>query len=727
MRIITTTLLILFLASTAVMAAQWEVHLKSNVVTSICVDGDYVYWGSTGGVVIMQLTTGAQDKIVKQVGGLTSNVITAIATDADGRLWIGTESRGVCVFYQDSWTNYSTGTLHLPSDQVTDIGTYANVTCVGTKGGISIFEDGSFKKFFTGSDWYSSDCSGVNCVALSDDRIIVGTDCGAFEYTYDLAIWESIIDGREIIDADYDGKNLFWLVASDSVYTYDGQDVGTVSKIFIEPDVIRGIAASDSIIWLATSNGPTKFDFTNSYWVRNKNGIDFHLLDTQPIFLTDDGVPWLATQEGLAQLIDSTWVFYQASGPATNYIEDIAVDWEDRVWCATGTRGGGAEDAIKGILRYDGFEWEQIRTPAITHNNVYCVEVSPVDGSVWIGMWDIGNGDLMRYDAETCQWTSFQSLLASRVISDIYIDQDGHVVFGEYLHGLGVMCDEDEIITYVKGEPSECIGSQCVTAIGPGPGGSIMVGDFMLCEGEVYQLDIGASCSDKDDDFCMRWSSRDGFVRGSVNSITLDPFGVVWLATTGGLSAYDGSWHAVSTSMGAVWDVKVDKWGTKWVASDVGLWALHGFGTEWEDFAKSYDFYDSYNSPLPDAPIKAVALGADGALWVGTGGGGIYKFMPPKPVVTTRAWVDAYPNPFEFNCPHEGRIHEADYLSFRGCKPGTDITIYTLTGDLVIRLRSGEHWSRQQMEDQGIVSGVYIYRAFAEDGSEFVGRIVIIR
>ncbi len=729
LKLISVLFVILLCASAS--ASLWEVHLKSNDVKAIWADTSYVYWGSTGGVVIRDLSSGMEQKIVKEIGGLTSNQVVAIMKEGEGRLWIGTKKRGVCSLDEGGWKNYSTNTLELPSDQVTHIAGYGDLVCVATTGGVSLFEGGEFRKFFVGDDWSGSECSQVNCALISGQRMIVGTDCGVFEYRFDLDMWKDVITGKAIIDGDFDGKSLFWLITSDSIYTYDGADVQVIPKTFIKHDDIVGIAASDTIVWVATSNGPSKYDFANSYWVRNRNGLEDYLRNSSPIFISSifissNGTPWLATKLGAAELVDSTWTLLQSAGPAGNYVEDIAIDWQDRLWCATGTRGGGAGDVMRGVLRYDGSNWEQIGPPTIRDNNVYCVEVSPVDGSVWLGIWSVGNGDLIRYDPSNDEWYSYQDALASRVVSDIYIDNDGHVIFGEYLHGLAVMCDDGNIIRYVKGEEPECIRTECVTAIGPGRDGSIMVGDFRLCEGEVYNLELGADCLSKGDDVCRHWSAGDGFVGGSVNDIELDPYGIVWLAT-GGLSAYDGSWHAIDTPMGLVWDIEVDKWGTKWVASDVGLWALHGFGTRWDDFANSYELYDSYNSPLPDAPIKALAFDADGDLWIGTGGGGIYRFTPPKPVIRTRSWVDAYPNPFEFVCPHEGRIHEADCIAFTGYKPGTEISIYTLTGELVVKLEAGECWSRDQMIEQDITSGIYIYHAFAQDGSEFVGRIAIIR
>jgi hypothetical protein len=168
----------------------------------------------------------------------------------------------------------------------------------------------------------------------------------------------------------------------------------------------------------------------------------------------------------------------------------------------------------------------------------------------------------------------------------------------------------------------------------------------------------------------------------------------------------------------------VDANGTKWVATDTGLLELQGEGAVWSDFDGRRNFYDRTNSLLPDRAIKAVEVAADGSLYIGTAGGGVYYFMPEEPPRTGRlsGWVQPYPSPYDAS--------KEDYDSpvrFEGCKPGSKVKIYTLDGGLVIEIDADDEWDLKNGQDEDVVSGVYIFHTYAEDGSEFLGRIVVIR
>jgi hypothetical protein len=62
------------------------------------------------------------------------------------------------------------------------------------------------------------------------------------------------MDGPVPQGLDYDGTALFWIVTDDSIYTYDGTDLDLVSKQFIVADLLRDVAASDSIVWVTGTN-----------------------------------------------------------------------------------------------------------------------------------------------------------------------------------------------------------------------------------------------------------------------------------------------------------------------------------------------------------------------------------------------------------------------------------------------------------------------------------------
>jgi hypothetical protein len=432
----------------------------------------------------------------------------------------------------------------------------------------------------------------------------------------------------------------------------------------------------------------------------------------------------MGTKRGVATLTESGWTILESAGPKGNYIEDLEIDIFGNIWCATGTRGTGAQGAMIGILKFDGVSWSLVARPTIQSNNIYCIDSDPNDGRVWAGVWI---GGLTVYNPSSGTWTPRNDLLESSVVADVYVDDSGRLAIAEYISGdaggLAVVCEGEEVIRYSRDDVNPCVETRCPTALGPGPGGTIFVGTYIEpdvgCDAKVVQLDMGADCLDKSDDRCNKWSPFEGWLQGVAYDFALDDYGVVWLGTSAGLSSFDGTWHEVTSELGAVWDIEIDGYGTKWVGGDNGLMALYGFGVEWDDFADKRFTYNSENSPLEDAPVKALGVDADGAIWIGTGGGGIHRLVPPAPQIRERAWVDVYPNPYV-----ESR---SDEIRFSGALRGSRVRIYTMAGDLVADLDTGSAWTKQQMEDKSIVSGVYIYHAYAEDGREFVGRLVVVR
>jgi ligand-binding sensor domain-containing protein len=679
--------------------------------------------------VIYDRQSGAEEKIVKTIGGLKSNIVSAVVRDVAGRLWIGTAENGVSVLDAGgNWDFHSTQHLDLLGDQVTDMVTSGQWTAVATNGGLSLFFDGEFSTFFDGSDWNDPECSRVTGVASDGEKVLIGAECGLFEYDLTGQTWETVLLDPGDYRIDHDERDLFWVVNStdSTVYTYDGSGLATVSKTFLKGNLLTDISVSDSSVWLVTSGGPKEFDFEFQQWKSETGGLDRGLWMSEPIIVQSDGLPLLATYLGLGVFDGDarTWTIETFSGPAGSYVQDLEIDADGMVWCATGQRGVVADDVSIGILTYDGTGWGRIAAPAVPNNNVYCLAPSPVERSMWVGIWDILEGDLLRYDLDNGQWTSYLDILQTRVISDVYVDDGGTVVFGQYWRTdasgvgyLGIMCGDDGVIQYSNTSDPGCLESATITSIGPGPDGSYLVGEFLQPVAEM--INPGSSCIDKGDDDCEVWSSGDGLAGGVGYVSEVDDFGVVWFGTSGGLSSYDGIWHKVLTTAGAVWDVEIDAAGNKWVATDAGLFVLKGFGTTWDNFSDDFDRYDSSNSPLGDTPVKALAFNADGALWIGTAGGGIHRFTPPRTESGTKVWVDVYPNPYV-----ESRHTE---IKFAGAMPGSRIAVYTVVGELVAEFNAQSAWSREEMDERDIASGVYVYRAVALDGREFIGRLVIIR
>ena len=731
--------LVLTVAPAIGLAAEsgWEVHVNSNLVNSVWVTQDRVVWGSSGGVVLYDPTSETFAKEAKSVGGLTSNFVNAVAADNEGSIWMGTASGGVSVLDQNGgWKFHNTGNVDLLSDAVLDISVFGNLVAVGTSGGLSIFEGGQFQRFFNGNDWANSGCDSVMAVSLSADRVLIGTQCGTFTMRFDQGTWNEIIPAKSTQRIAYDGSSLFWIVASDSIYTYDGTVLGVIPKALIVPDIIRDIGARGSSVWVATNNGPSKYDFEGKRWPRVKTGLPSDLLDVRRVRVGPDGNPWIGTKNGAGSFDGSSWTVVLSPGPASNYVQDICVEKAGRVWFTTGYRfAGGPVGSNVGILRYEPGTgvWDQLTTPAIPSVKAFACETDPNDGSVWVGWWD-PTGGLARYTPSTSAWTSYIDSLDSRVVSSIYIDGGDNVVFGEYLHGIGLRTPDGRFYHFAAGHEDACWSSTCITAVGPGFGGTYMMGSYYVsaeegCAAEVARFGPGQDLASAVDDVCQVWTTASGWPQGiATYDFLLDTYGVEWLGSGGGLGSYDSRcnsvgerWHRTNISIGSVWDIDLDRYGNRWIASDDGIFVLKGFGLEWADFG-DVEFYDSDNSPLEAVPIKAVEFDADGAVWIGTAGGGMYKFEPPRPEVRIRTWIDVFPNPyiaFEDAC--------GKGLQFSGFEPGSRIRIYTIAGDLVKEIDPAAGWDARNGSGEQVASGVYIYAGNAGNGEDFKGRLVIVR
>lgn len=734
-----TTVLLMLLMLSAGWADDWEVFVNSNYVTTLWSDSRGIWWGGIyGGVVLYNPETEHFQKTLKAVGELRSNQVRAVAVDQQGAVWVGTAREGVSINDNGAWRFEGTQSLHLLSDNILDISVRGPMVAVATSGGLSIFESGQFVKFFNGNDWAHSGCDSVLAVALDSDRALVGTPCGAFAYSFATETWSEVVARRRTRRIAYDGEALFWMAAGDSIYKFDGIAASIVSKRFVEAELIRDIAAKGASVWIVTNYGPSKYRPVVETWDHRRSGIPDNLMDIQRARFADDGTLWIGTKDGVAFLNDTTWVMVKSPGPASNYVEDLARDGTGTLWFTTGYRKAGPPlGADRGILSYNPstLEWKQFLAPApINSNRAYACEASTIDSTVWFGYWDAGVG-LVQYNPRTATWKSYRDSLRGRVISDIYFDAAGRMGFCEYLYGAGFRSPEGQFIHYSRADQDSCISSTCMTAVGGGPGGSFMLGNYFVsaeepCVAEVVRLDLGSEFADKGDDNCERWTPLNNYPQGiATYAFALDPYNVEWIASDGGLGAYDFScrqpgarnWHRTNVRLGAVWDVKVDAAGNKWVASDQGLYVLRGAGLEWSDFL-SIDSFTSDNSPLEDASVKAITFDADGSVWLGTAGGGIYRYEPTRAETKTKSWVDAYPNPylaFEDAC--------GKGIGFSGAQPGTKIKIFTVAGDLVGEIDAGATWNGRNGNGDEVVSGIYIYIGRAQNGADFKGRIAIIR
>ncbi|MCX7762036.1 MAG: hypothetical protein N2252_04250 [Candidatus Kryptonium sp.] len=147
---------------------EWINFTYGNNVLAIAFEGNYVWVGTTGGLVRLDKTTGAMTFYNRANSGLPDNSVQSIAIDKQGNKWIGTWDGGLAKFDGKNWVVYNRANSGLPSNNVYSIAI--------DKQGNKWIGTGGKRKFvkFDGTNWmifYTAD-SGVP----NDDILTISID-----------------------------------------------------------------------------------------------------------------------------------------------------------------------------------------------------------------------------------------------------------------------------------------------------------------------------------------------------------------------------------------------------------------------------------------------------------------------------------------------------------------------------------------------------------------------
>jgi len=92
---------------------EWINYTAGNYIFSLAIEGDYIWIGTTGGLVKLNMLTGEKVNYNRGNSGLPNNYVRVIAIDSQGNKWIGTD-RGLAKFDGTNWTVYNTSNSGLP-------------------------------------------------------------------------------------------------------------------------------------------------------------------------------------------------------------------------------------------------------------------------------------------------------------------------------------------------------------------------------------------------------------------------------------------------------------------------------------------------------------------------------------------------------------------------------------------------------------------------------------
>lgn len=585
--------LVLLAAATAAAPAHaagaWTTFLRASNFTDLLAEGDTV-WCATGEAGLLRYDRGTQafTNYFREPGGLASNALSVIARDRTRRLWVGTVGAGVSRLASNgaSWDllNRFDG---LPSDSITVLTASGDSMWIGTTGGIALWNgqlisgalpDGVNPSPFT-NNWISG-------IVEHGDSLYVATRAGAWvsRISAGLQVWTSI-------NAPFPPNVIFLGMVTDGTQLIAHAGAGSYRRPFEGPFWSVANAGNPETYRLEAS-GLDVFA-ASSAGILAWNGIGWDTRNDQLPSNTLDGTQRqvfsiAADEQGLLAAANLSGLYAEESGgglpwpkvvpdsPPGNDIINLAVD-RGRVFVAT---------EVDGIGRYDGDSWRLwplvgcvgCDTTFLAPQYSYPLEVDR-RGHKWFGMWGVGFeefDDTVSPPAVTHH--QYTNDLRTRGWASALDSTRGGLWFGM---------------------DTDCLGCPGRTPLGL-----------------IYYNRLGL------DSLNLRQDSLPEMRGTKVHGLTVDRGGRVWVGFTGeGIQHFD--WPAVGQPF--QFQLVED-------TENFDVQALEARGdTVWAMTTRDVRIYNRFSSSFVDSfllpsvparlPLRPLAIGVDGTVYVGTTAG----------------------------------------------------------------------------------------------------------
>jgi ligand-binding sensor domain-containing protein len=476
------------------------------------------------------------------------------------------------------------------------------------------------------------------------------------------------VPGGNHLIVEYDPQGRLWYGAVWPVFTrggvafLDSTDRWQTFAAWQTPlpsPLITDIEFSDAgVAWIGTENGIARYD-----------GIGWHVFDetntpmttslVNDLSVAPNGDVWVALTAccgvnggGIAHFDQALWQWTFITGsalpwpnPFLNSVESILADSKGNVWVS----GGGANEiaqfngtswivhpgefkgrlyeapngtiwsiGLNTISWYDGSTWNSMLTSAIPLQiGSFDISAAYVDSTntVWISTF---NGDLVSWDGTT--WTYHVQILGTFAVDFAESPQGEFIVltpFNSYkltpqgLEGFHNAYNSGLTYHFVDGITATPNGD--VWFVGASGFGQPPTGLSRLYDNGRWQ-----SFNNSNNGFAPWPFDLTTGTNPSVNDVTHDDVGNIWIATHAGGASWDGtSWRTYTMQNSGIWDnhcehVAVDTRG--WIWFGHGQTGVSRFdGTNWEVF-------QVFNTPMNSNQIECVEADRFGNVWIGTSG-----------------------------------------------------------------------------------------------------------
>jgi signal transduction histidine kinase/ligand-binding sensor domain-containing protein len=528
---------------------------------------------------------------------IPEGVVTALAQDARGFIWIGTQI-GLVRYDGYQFRKF----LHRPNDPGSMVGNYVLTLRVARDGrlwvgtnsdGVAVFDPASERfENFSHNEADPASVSAGRIWSLAEDAkggMWVGTDHG-LDYLPPRA--------RHFRHYHHDAANQKSLL-------YD-----KVTTLLFD----RG-----GRLWVGSTRGLQRMD---------ENGRDFERVagdaflgkNIQTLFQAQDGKLWVGTGEHGAAWLDEAgkvhWLPLQPNRPDAlthGWVSGMAQVQADQIWVAT--YGGG----INIVSASDGRVLQQLRHDPAVAGSLALDVVAPLlldrSGLLWIGTWAGGlqrfntKNNMLRVLRHSPTWPT--GLSRPDVHSMLELP-NGQLLFGTQGNGIDIFDRQRGLVGgyrtgAVGGLPDATIYSLAQTRDGTLWAGTQQAGVVRLLAGSKV------------------WQRIPGLPNQQVKSLLVSRAGGLWVATSAGvvhlnqdqLGLDQPRFNLVPKANGMpltsrIYSLVEDGVGRIWAGSDSGLWVLAPGSRGWQGIHKEPGRAASFNSEL----ASGLMIDRNAQLWV---------------------------------------------------------------------------------------------------------------
>ncbi|MEO6805828.1 MAG: two-component regulator propeller domain-containing protein [Edaphobacter sp.] len=496
--------------------------------------------------------------------GLPQNSVHAILQTHDGFLWAATEG-GLARFDGLSFQVFQqSNESAFTSDDVSCLAEDRNEALwIGTANGLLRESGGLFERFGLDSGLPSAT---ILSVAVDDDSsVLVLTPKGVARVDHGKVTALQVPENEAVLAISRAADGSVWLATANNLLLYKNNELHRERSISMPSSAgITGLAVVPS--QQAVWLGSVRDVTLLQNGSRHTWSVDRELPGTRIQSLSSDshGVVWIGTNRGLVSIDAASRAVRPVAGVGSTSVLSTMEDRDGDRW--VGTETSGIE-----VLRLQSFR----SVPAIADRSITAI-VETTDGAIWLGTKEDG---LWRVRSGVVDWPAISSKLASLVI----------------------------------------------LALAPGNHGDLWVGT----PDGLNHVDGGT---------VRTYTSANGLPDDFIRSLLVQPDGTVWAGTRRGLVALNGVSGDVLTiythqdglqsdSIGALLLPTISRPGEParaetagddlWVATFNGLSRLrNGHITA---FTKASGF--------PESIVTALARDDSGALWIGTKGDGLSRYL----------------------------------------------------------------------------------------------------